>query len=102
MSEKTVLVFQVLESADWLKLYWGEYGQPLLCEQVNGVYLHYCFSNNGEHLYFSLDEEPVVLRIPKNSLETVNLVRLASWGSMSFDDWYLEMMALTATGYKEK
>jgi len=97
-----LLVFQVLRCEDWLKIYNGEFHSPLLCEEIGESWLHFCFANNGGHLYFSVDDAPLSLDLPRETQEKLNLVELASWGAMTFDDWYLEMRALIASGYKEE
>jgi len=102
MSEQKILVFQVADPRDWIKLYVNEYHTPATYKKMNDTYLYYCFTCGGQHLFFCLSEEPLNLRVPRDTLERMNAVETLPWGEMTFEDWYLEMMAVTATGYKEE
>lgn len=102
MVENKILIFQVLNSADWLKLYVDEFHTPTLVEKMNGSLIYYCFACGGRHLFFCVSDEPLDLHIPRECIESLNVVEVACWGEMMFDEFYIELMILTKSGYKEE
>jgi len=102
MCEKVLKIWQVLDPADWLKLYTNEYYEPVGYERLNGCYIYQCFACHGDHLYFCFSEEKLDLQIPRITMEALNQFERVFWDETSYSEWYLEMLALTASNYKEK